>query len=69
MSDLYSSDKPCETGTYLMRCGETSEQSILVSVIMLENELCVNDPDIGVYPLDRYHDNLDNPQWKKVVRT
>lgn len=69
MSDLYYSDKPCETGTYLMRCGETSEQSILVSVIMLENELCVNDPDIGIYPLDMYHDNLDNPQWKKVVRT
>jgi len=57
---------PSTTGSYICRCGETDFGPQPVRVFFREDELWVNDPDIGCYPLETYAANLDRCTFERV---
>ena len=63
-----TTDKPTETGLYLNReviDGVPDEWSPVI-ITKKGDELIVFDNDVGKYPLDIYHHNLINVQWRKL---
>jgi len=57
--------KPTETGAWWMKSDETGGEWCPVEIIKQGKTLMVDDVMIGVVPLDYYHDNLVNIEWKK----
>lgn len=59
-------EPPTEPGYYHIMCDEGGNEVLLVSVIEVNGEILVEDPIIGTYPMDYYHFNLCNPEWRKI---
>ena len=66
----WSKSKPDQPGVYEIRCAETGHEPERVSVyrkrINGDESLWVSDC-LGLNPLDHYHDNLINIEWRKVA--
>lgn len=58
---------PTEIGHYFVKCDETEQEPVLVEVIRRYIYLAVDDPEIGIYPINIYHDNLSLPMWSKAI--
>lgn len=57
--------KPTAPGTYFMRSDETDNEWCQVEIKSEEGGLIVHDKHVGCIPLEHYHDNLINIEWKK----
>ena len=56
--------KPTTTGAWWVKSRETGDTWTPVEIVMQHGILLVDDAMIGIYPLDDYHDNLVNIEWK-----
>lgn len=59
--------KPTTPGKYFVRSEETENEWTEVEIKSDEGWLIVHDKFIGCVPLDHYHDNLINIEWKKAI--
>jgi hypothetical protein len=66
-SSNWSITPPTEVGDYFVSCDENRQVPFLVEVILRNGFLAVDDRDVGVYPIDIYHDNLSLPMWSKAI--
>lgn len=57
--------KPTTPGKYFVRSSETDNEWTDVEIKSDEGWLIVHDKHIGCVPLDHYHDNLINIEWKE----
>lgn len=60
----WTKEQPTATGVYPFRCSDTDYEERPIRVFFREDELWVNDPDVGHYPLETYCYNLTDPQWR-----
>ena len=60
-----TSDKPDKAGAYWAKCDEAGDEWYPVEIAEVNGELMADDPCIGVYPLDHYHDGLTGLLWRK----
>lgn len=64
----WSDQPPTTAGHYEIRCDETDYQPARVYVYDFKGELWVEDEHIGKNPLNHYHSNLINLQWRPDIR-
>jgi len=70
MSEInWTTIRPTKPGTYHFHCGEMDHEHEKLLVYMrkpnshLPHELYVDDPNVGHYPIDTFHENLQDPHW------
>lgn len=66
-SSNWSITPPTEVGDYFVSCDENRQVPTLVEVIRRFAYLAVDDPEIGIYPINIYNDNLSLPMWSKAI--
>lgn len=65
---VFKSEMPTECGSYECRCDESEYEVYPVTVFRRfgYDGLLVDDPGIGTNPIEYYHDNLLNLEWRKL---
>jgi hypothetical protein len=62
----YATEMPTTGGAWWMICNENDYERSPIEIRMDDGILYADDADLGVYPLEYYHDNLTDIRWMKA---
>lgn len=64
--NIWSPDAPTDPGIYEVRCAEAPDACMVEIARRADNSLWVECPDTGTNPLDQYHANLTDAEWRRI---
>ncbi len=67
MKRAWSREMPAVAGWWFIKCMETEHKPQRVRIYKdVDDELWIDDPDVGRNPLKFYHDNMCDVRWRRA---